>query len=130
MWSHLLQILPPTSGSGGAGVLPYLLAVGIPSIITGLIGYFGARFTAAAPLQTALNDAFRSLTVELQTQHAQLVARISELEVERDQLRGDNRGLRQLMDSLIRFAEASALALPADIRENVRRHTHPRRGER
>ncbi len=87
--------LPPDSSSLGGGVLPYLAAV-----VTGLLGFFGARFTATAPLQASLNDAFRSLMDEWQTERAQHIARISELEAEVLRQRGVINQHLQLQASL------------------------------
>lgn len=103
-------------GSGFSGALPYLGAV-----ITGLLGFFGARFTGAAQQWAALSGAFSSLMGELQTDRARLIARISDLEAtvqsrdaEIKQLRGEIRGLQQLVDSLRRLCAKSGLALPPE----------------
>lgn len=72
-----------TSSSELTAALPYLAAGA-----TAVLGYLGARYTATAPLQSSLNDAFRSLTDELQTERARLIVRISELEGEIIRQRG------------------------------------------
>lgn len=65
-------------------------------VVTAALGYFGARYTATAPLQASMNDAFRTLMDEWQTQHAQDTARILELEAEVLRQRGTiNQGLQR-----------------------------------
>lgn len=88
------------SGSDLSAVLPYLAAV-----VTGLLGFYGARFTATAPLQSSLNDAFRSLMEELQTQHARDIARISEQENEIARLSGELRASQQRERSMLNLTE-------------------------
>ncbi len=95
-----LLITSSASGSDLSVVLPYLAAV-----VTGLLGFFGARFTATAPLQSSLNDAFRSLMEELQTQHAHDIARISEQENEIARLSGELRASQQRERSVLNLAE-------------------------
>lgn len=114
------QLLPGLAapGSGFSDALPYLVAVAA-ALATGAFGYLGARYTATAPLQTALNDAFRSLMDEFQTARAQSSARISELERENSQqeiemanLRAQIIGAQQLHGSLVRWCERSGLKVP------------------
>lgn len=81
--------------------LPYLVV----GLTTAVFGFFGARFTATAPLQASLNDAFRSLMEELQTQHAQDSVRILELEREVLRLRGENNQYIQVNRSATRLLE-------------------------
>lgn len=111
MFFRLLQIAFGTSSSPIPGVLPsWLLAV---SIIGGpLLGYFGARYTATAPLQTALNDAFRSVMAEWQLERAQHIAHISSVENDCANLRllllerdGEIRNLKSVRDALTRSLE-------------------------
>lgn len=92
-------------------VLPYF-----GTVVAALLGYFGARYTATAPLQTALNDAFRSLMEELQTKGAsdaalilELRQREVELEAEIIRQRGELRQKDQLIDSLTRLCERNGL---------------------
>lgn len=67
----------------------------------------------------ALNDAFRSLTEELQADHAQLSARISGEKLARERAEAEVLRLRGLVNSHIqreaslkRWAERSGLTLP------------------
>lgn len=83
--------------SSGAGyslwrdALPFLGGIAVAAI-----GFLGSRSTAVAPLQSALNDAFRSLMDEWQAERAQHIARISELEGEvRRQRSVINQGLQR-----------------------------------
>ena len=86
-----MQTPLPPSGSHSSDALPYLAAV-----VTAALGWFGARYTAIAPLQTSLNDAFRTLMDEWQTERAAHIARISELEGEVLRQRGViNQGLQR-----------------------------------
>lgn len=101
--------LPPDLGSPSSGALPYLVAV-----VTGLLGFFGARFTATAPLQASLNDAFRSLMDELQTEHARLSARVYELESEKLQLAGDLRQTQQREQSLLELVRRAGIPIPGE----------------
>ncbi len=94
-------------GSPLAAVLPYWLAV-----LTAVLGYLGARFTAAAPLQESLNDAFRTLMEELQSAHARAIVRASELEAEIIRQRGELRQLEQRRQSLVHFIERAGLTVP------------------
>lgn len=112
----------PSSGSGYTAVLLSLLAV-VGALITGAFAWSAARFTATAPQQMAMNDAFRSLTEELQTERARLIAQISELEkdvkdheLEVLRLRGEIRGRDQLVASLIRLCERSKIKVPPQYR--------------
>ncbi len=66
---------PTISVSGFSAVLLFCGAV-----VTSVLALFGVRYTARAPLQATLNDAFRTLMDEWQTERAQLTARILELE--------------------------------------------------
>ena len=73
-----MSALLPSIGSAGSGILgalPYLAAVAGP-----LFGYYAARLTAIAPLQMALNDAFRATVGEWARERAGFIARIAELE--------------------------------------------------
>lgn len=75
--------LPP-SDFGLSDVLPFLGAVA-----TGLLGFFGAQFTAVARLQKTLLDASRLWVEQSQTQHARDGVRILELEAEILRQRGE-----------------------------------------
>src|SRR5579872_4405032 len=108
--------LPTHSGHVGSTVTGVLLFLG--ACVTGVLGYFGVRSTRTAPLQEALNGAFRSLVDELQADSARLTARISELEDDQAgqegeirRLRGVVRGLQQREASLIRFAERAGMTV-------------------
>ena len=87
--------------------LPYLGAV-----VTGLLGWFGARYTAIAPQQMALNDAFRSLVAELQDERAVHIVRISELEGEVIRQRGEISNLLASKDALLRILERNGIQFP------------------
>lgn len=81
--------LPQTLSLGWAAVLSFFGAT-----VVAVLGYFGTRFSATAPLQASLNTAFRSLMEEWQSERARLTARISELEGEVLRQRGViNQGL-------------------------------------
>ncbi len=95
-----LSISPGAFGSDWSVALPFLSAV-----VTGLLVYFGVRRSAAAPLQASLNDAFRSLMEEFQTQHAQDIAHISEQENEIARLSGELRASQQRELSMRNLAE-------------------------
>lgn len=106
--------LPPTSGLEPSVVLPYFLAV-----VTGLVGWFGAQFTAGAKLQETVLSASRALVTEWQTQHAQDSARISALEdklkiaeSEVVRMRGEVNGSLQREESLRRFVLRNGLTPP------------------
>lgn len=80
---------PLSSVSPLAAVLSFCAAT-----VAGLLAFLGARFTATAPLQLSLNDAFRSLMDEWQVERARLTARVFELEGEVLRQRGTiNQGL-------------------------------------
>lgn len=112
---------PPLSTPPGPLGLPLgdALLYLVGAVAVALLGLFGVLFTGRAPLQQALNDAFRSLTEELQQERAQLIARISELEAEkldRDltvlQKDGEIRGLKQYRDSLLALIRRSGIGVP------------------
>lgn len=84
----------PASGFGLSDALPYLSAA-----VTGLVGFFGAQFTAVARLQKTLLDASRQWVEEAQKQHALATARISELESEVLRQRGEINQLLQKVES-------------------------------
>ena len=73
-------------------------------IVAPLLAYFAGRGQAAAQLQTALNDAFRSLMEELQGERSALIVRVLELE-------GENRQLRHIRDSHEHLLERHGLSL-------------------
>lgn len=87
-------------GSPSLGVLPFLTAIGAAAL-----GYFAARRTAIAPLQASLNDAFRSAMASWQTERAQLIARVSELEGEVLRQRGEINNHLQIIQSQQRRIE-------------------------
>jgi hypothetical protein len=96
------------------GVLAFL--AGAASTVA---AYFGGRGTATAQLQTALNDAFRSLTTELQGERASLIARVSELERELARAKAESvermgliRGHEQRELSLVNLLLRSGVDLP------------------
>lgn len=74
----------PDPGFGLSDVLPFLGAA-----VTGLLGFFGAQFTAVARLQKTLLDASRQWVEQSQTQHARDGVRILELEAEALRQRGE-----------------------------------------
>lgn len=109
-----LPLSPEPFGGLTAGVLVFCGVV-----VTAVLGFFGVRSSRVAPLQTALNDAFRSLTDELQADRVRLCAQISELEAdlliaetEVIRLRQEIRGHQQRETSLRRWAERSGLTPP------------------
>lgn len=79
-----------------------------------LLGFFGARFTGVAQLQAGLNDAFRTLMDEWQTERAQHIARISELESEVLRQRGAINAGIQREQSLLRLLERHEIEVPGD----------------
>lgn len=81
--------------SPSSGVLPFLGVV-----VAAALGWFGARYTAAAPLQSSLNDAFRTFMEECQNERAQHIARILELESEILRQRGEINQHLQIQASL------------------------------
>lgn len=87
-------------GSDFSGALPFC-----GGVVASVLGYFAVKFTARAPLQTALNDAFRSLMEELQIQHASDIAHISELQNENARLNGELRASQQRERSTLALAE-------------------------
>lgn len=91
--------LSPPSGFIWTAILAFFAA-----IIAPLLAYFAGRGQAAAQLQTALNDAFRSLMEDLQGERSALIVRCSELE-------GRNRQLQQLVDSHERLLERHGIEL-------------------
>lgn len=94
---------PPISTGSGfnwAAALPYLSAVA-----TGLLGFFGAQFTAVARLQKTLLDASRQWVEQLQKQRALDGARIFELEAEVLRQRGEINSHIQREESLQRALE-------------------------
>ena len=110
--------LPPSSSTPGSHGMAALLYF-IGTVIVGLLGYFGVRFSQTAPLQAALNSAFSSLTGELQTERVHLIARISVLEAECQDLKlgilqrdGEIRGLKQSRDSLLALLKRSGVVIP------------------
>lgn len=117
MSSPPLSPLPTPSGFPFGDVLLYFGGTAIISVL----GFFGVRFTATAPLQMAMNDAFRSVTAELQQERAQLIVRISELErktadqemiiLQKD---GEIRGLKQSRDSLLALLRRSGIQIPGE----------------
>jgi hypothetical protein len=92
----------PSLISGASDVLPYLGAG-----MTAGLGWFAAQFTGTARLQREVNAALHSLMDELQTQHAQDIARISELTSEIAQL-------RQVIGSLKAYMRRSGLVVPGE----------------
>ena len=121
-----LPLWPPGGGAPGSSFLDALPYLG-GALIVGVLGFFGVRFTATAPLQQALNDAFRAMTAELQSERAQLTARISELEEDKAILqaeiarqRQEIRGLLQWQDSARRWFERSGTPLPPTLSESSR----------
>lgn len=87
--------------------LPFLGAV-----VAALLGWSAARFTAVAPQQMAFNDAFRSLVGELQSERAQHIVRISELESEIIRQRGVINSHLAKEDALLRILEKNGIMLP------------------
>jgi len=92
-----------------------------------VLGFFGVRFTATAPLQQALNDAFRAMTAELQSERAQLTARISELEEDKAILQAEIARQRQEICGLLQWKssaqhlfERSGIPLPPALSESSR----------
>ena len=101
----LVPGLPMPSGGSGLGlsdVLPYLGAG-----MTAGLGWFAAQFTGTARLQREVNAALHSLMEELQTQHAQDVARVSALSSELAQA-------NQLINSLKSHMRRHGLAVPGE----------------
>jgi hypothetical protein len=88
-------------------VLPSLSA-GVGSLLT----FLGVRFSQTAPLQVAMNDAFRALMAEFQSDRLAHTVRISELEGEIQRLRGELRSSQQTEISLRHFVKRSGLTLP------------------
>jgi len=108
MPSPQLPVPLPPDGSPFGAALPYAVAV-----LTALLGWFGAQFTAGARLQKTLLDASRTLVAEAQTRHSADGARITELESEIIRLRGEVRGHQQWEDSVRRWAQRAGLHLPS-----------------
>lgn len=77
----------------------------LAAILGPVLGYFAARYTATAPLQASLNDAFRTLMDQWQERLAQLTVRNSELEAEVLRQRGVINSNIQSIDSLNRNLE-------------------------
>lgn len=98
----------PVSGFGLSDALPYLSAV-----VTGLLGFFGAQFTAVARLQKTLLDASRQYVDQSQAQHARDGARILELEAEIIRQRGEINQHIQTKESLQHALERAAQQQPA-----------------
>ena len=95
--------MPPAGlGSGLSDVLPYLGAG-----MTAGIGWFAAQFTGVARLQREVNAALHSLMDELQTQHAQDIARVSALT-------GEVLQLKQLADSLKSHMRRHGVTVPGE----------------
>lgn len=76
--------LLPDSSSELRGALPWLGA-----LVTGMTGFFAARYTAFAQLSKTVLDASRELVERGQETHALDGARILELEAEVRRLRGE-----------------------------------------
>ena len=93
------------SGFGLSDALPYLSAGA-----TGLLGFFGAQFTAVARLQKTLLDASRQWVGDTQAQRARDGVRISELEAEVLRQRGEINQHIQREESLQRALERSQAA--------------------
>lgn len=111
-----LPILPPTSGLDMSAVLPYFLAA-----MTGVLGWFGAQFTAGAQLQKTILDASRLWVEQSQEMLAHRDARISALENELSHMRleclqhsGEIRGLKQTRDSLTALIKRAGVEIPGD----------------
>lgn len=85
-----------------AAVLPYCLAG-----VTAGLSWFAAQFTGTARLQREVNAALHSLMEELQTQHAQDVARVSALSSELAQA-------NQLINSLKSHMRRHGLTVPGE----------------
>ncbi len=88
---------PPEFGSEHSAVLPWAGAA-----LTGVVGFFGARFTAFAQLNKTILDASRGLVEEAQSIHARDGARISELEAEVLRQRGEIAQHIQKLESMER----------------------------
>jgi len=117
--------LPTPSGTPGshiaAALLSLLSAVGGGGLIAAWLKWSASRSSKPAELQTALNDAFSTLTGELQEERAVLTVRASELEqklAQRDltilEKDGEIRGLKQSRDSLIALLKRSGLEVPGE----------------
>jgi hypothetical protein len=113
--------LPNLLGASGFSRLDALLS--LASIAGPALTYLGVRSSTVAPLQEALNGAFTSLMGELQTEHARLTVRVSELIAENDQLAGDLRQERQRMRSLIDLYRKSGQPWPPGVNLDDERRT-------
>lgn len=106
MLPPLLQISSTVSNLPSWGALPSWLV--ILAIVSGpLLGYFGARYTATAPLQASLNDAFKVQLQAWQDERAQHIAHCLELEQTAEKLKlalmekdGEIRNLKAIRDGL------------------------------
>lgn len=107
MWPPLSLPIFGMFGLSPTVALPYFVAGG-----TAALGYFGARLTATAQLQRTLLVASRQWVEESQMQHARDIARISELETEITNQRGNLNQALQREASLLSFIARSGLALP------------------
>jgi TolA-binding protein len=97
----------------------------LAGIVGSALGWFAALFSTTVRLQTVLNGAFTTLTAELQSEHARLIARASEAErqvTEREgeiqRMRGEIRSLQQWQNSAKNFCERSGVTLPAKLRDS------------
>lgn len=92
-----------------------LLSVVLPFcgvVVAGLLGWFGARHTAIAPLQASLNDAFRTFMKEAQDEIASKDARILELESEIIRQRGEIRQFLAQREAFLRVLERNNIMPP------------------
>lgn len=111
MYWRLLQIATTMLSSPIPAVLPSWLIL-VSALAGPLLGWFGALSTRGAPLQLAINDAFRSAMAEWQLERVQLTARISEIMGEIADMRmtllerdGEIRQLKSARDALTRALE-------------------------
>ena len=107
----LFSAISPTAIGGwslnSTAVLPFLGVV-----VAGLLGWFGARHTAIAPLQVSLNDAFRTFMKEAQDDIAFKDARILELESEIIRQRGEIRQHLAQREAFLRILERNEIMPP------------------
>lgn len=121
LWK-LLQISSTALGLTIPGALPSWL-IALVAILGPLLGYFGARSTAIAPLQVAMNDAFRSVMEELQEDRARCIARISVLESEIRRQRGEINQHLAKEAAFLRLLESHNVPLPTGRKTDDERDT-------
>ncbi len=96
-----MQYTPPEPPTG-----MFTPAVAFISAALGAFGLWLAnRMLGKAAFQTAINTGFRELTDQLQEERSALRKELGEAKIERDDLRGEIRQLKQRIESLLRLLD-------------------------